>query len=127
MVTISRGDIVLCDLNPVIGTEQAGIRPVVILQIDRANAASPHTIIAPFTTKIRRALLPSHALVPAGVGGLTQDSVVLCEQIRVVDKRRIVKVLGHLDDSYMTRLQRLCVRYLVCEDSTPLPPGETWV
>jgi mRNA interferase MazF len=99
--TIARGDTVLCDLNPVVGTEQAGKRPAVVLQIDRANVASPHTIIAPFTTKIRRALLPSHVVVPAGVGGLTQDSVALCEQIRVVDKRRIVKVIGHLDDSYM--------------------------
>ena len=53
MVTISRGDVVLCDLNPVVGTEQAGLRPVIVLQIDRANAGSPHTIIAPFTTKIR--------------------------------------------------------------------------
>jgi len=60
---------VLCDLNPIVGTEQAGIRPVVILQIDRANAVSPHTIIAPFTTKICRALLPSHVFVPSGVGG----------------------------------------------------------
>ena len=100
MVTIARGDVVLCDLNPVIGTEQAGVRPVVVLQIDRANAVSPHTIIAPFTTKIRRALLPSHVVVPAGVGGLTQDSVVLCEQIRVIDKRRIIKVLEHLDDPF---------------------------
>lgn len=99
MVTISRGDVALCDLNPVIDTEQAGIRPAVVLQFDRANAVSIHTIIAPFTTKIRRALLPSHVLVPAGVGGLAQDSVVLCEQIRVIDKRRIIKVLGHLDDS----------------------------
>ena len=56
--TYTRGDVVLCDLNPVVGTEQAGIRPVVILQIDRANAVSPHTIMAPFTTKIRRAFLP---------------------------------------------------------------------
>ena len=56
MVTVTRGDIVLCDLNPVIGTEQSGIRPVVIVQSDRANRVSPHTIIAPFTTKIRRAL-----------------------------------------------------------------------
>lgn len=56
--TYTRGDVVLCDLNPVVGTEQAGIRPVVILQIDRANPVSPHTIMAPFTTKIRRALLP---------------------------------------------------------------------
>jgi len=72
-VTYTRGDVILCDLNPVVGTEQAGIRPVVILQIDRANAVSPHTIIAPFTTKIRRGLLPSHVFVPSGVGGLNQD------------------------------------------------------
>lgn len=110
MVAIVRGDVVLCDLNPVVGTEQAGIRPVVILQVDRANAVSPHTIIAPFTTKIRRKLLPSHVFVPAGVGGLSQDSVVLCEQIRVIDKSRIIRVLGHLDDSYIKELaEALCV------------------
>ncbi|MFB8792009.1 MAG: type II toxin-antitoxin system PemK/MazF family toxin [Potamolinea sp.] len=109
MVDIIRGDVVLCDLNPVIGTEQAGIRPVVILQVDRANAVSPHTIIAPFTTRIRRTLLPSHVLVPTGVGGLSQDSVVLCEQIRVIDKSRIIRVIGHLDDSYLEDLtQALC-------------------
>lgn len=107
--SITQGDVVLCDLNPVVGTEQAGIRPVVILQIDRANAVSPHTIIAPFTTKIRRKLLPSHVFVPAGVGGLSQDSVVLCEQIRVIDKSRIIRVLGHLDDIYLQELaQALC-------------------
>lgn len=106
MVAISRGDVVLCDLNPVVGTEQAGVRPVVVLQIDRANAVSPHTIIAPFTTKIRRALLPSHALVPAGAGGLTQDSVALCEQIGVVDKRRIIKVIGHLDEPYLEEMAK---------------------
>ena len=106
MVTVTRGDVALCDLNPVMGTEQAGIRPVIILQIDRANAVSPHTIIAPFATKIRRALLPSHVFVPAGVGGLSQDSVVLCEQIRVIDKRRIIKVLGHLDKPYMEEIAK---------------------
>lgn len=106
---IRRGDVVLCDLNPVVGTEQAGIRPVVILQIDRANAVSPHTIIAPFTTKIRQKLLPSHVFVPAGVGGLSQNSVILCEQIRVIDKSRIIRVLGHLDDIYLQELaQALC-------------------
>ena len=104
MVTISRGDIVMCDLNPVVGTEQSGVRPVVILQINRANAVSPHTIIAPFTTKIRRALLPSHVFVSAGAGGLNQDSVVLCEQIRVIDKRRITKVLGHLEEHYLEEI-----------------------
>ena len=75
MVNISRGDIVLCDLNPVVGTEQAGIRPVVILQIDRVNALSSHTIIAPFTTKIRNVLLPSHVFIPAGVGNLSKNSL----------------------------------------------------
>lgn len=109
MVAIARGDVALCNLNPVVGTEQAGIRPVVILQIDRANAVSPHTIIAPFTTKIRRALLPSHVYVPAGIGGLNQDSIVLCEQIRVIDKSRIVRVLGRLDDVYLQQLSNaLC-------------------
>jgi len=106
MVAIARGDVVLCDLNPIIGSEQAGIRPVVILQIDRANAASPHTIIAPFTSKIRRAILPSHVFIPAGNGGLIQDSVILCEQIRVIDKQRIVKKLGHLSDSYMGEIEK---------------------
>lgn len=110
MVIVTRGDVVLCDLNPVVGTEQAGIRPVVILQLDRANAVSPHTIIAPFTSKIRRALLPSHVFVPSGVGGLTQDSVVLCEQIRVIDKSRIIKVIGHLNDVYIEELAKaLCL------------------
>ena len=106
MVTIKRGDVILCDLNPVIGTEQAGIRPVLIVQIDRANTASPHTIIAPFTSKIRHGLLPSHVFMPAGVGGLSRDSVLLCEQIRVIDKRRIIRVLGQLDASYMSQVHK---------------------
>ena len=110
MVTIKRGDVVLCALNPVIGTEQAGIRPIVILQIDRANAVSPHTIIAPFKTKIRGTLLPSHVFIPAGVGGLNQDSVILCEQIRVVDKSRLITIFGNLDALYIQELVRaLCV------------------
>ncbi|WP_281261724.1 type II toxin-antitoxin system PemK/MazF family toxin [Aphanothece hegewaldii] len=76
MVVLRRGDVVLCDLNPVKGTEQAGQRPVVIIQIDRANLVSPHTIIIPLTSKIRQTLLPSHVFIPAGVGGLFQDSVM---------------------------------------------------
>jgi mRNA interferase MazF len=104
MVNVTRGDIVLCDLNPVIGTEQAGIRPVLVVQIDRANRVSPHTIIAPFTTKIRQTLLPSHVLVPAGEGGLTQDSVLLSEQVRVIDKRRVLTTLGHLDTARLEQV-----------------------
>jgi mRNA interferase MazF len=105
-VNISRGNLVLCDLNPVVDTEQAGIRPAVVLQIDRAKALSPHTIIAPFTTKIRNALLPSHVFVPAGVGNLSKNSVLLCEQLRVIDKRRIIRVLGHLDDDYLDAIDK---------------------
>jgi len=60
----------------------------------------------PFTTKIRRPRLPSHALVPAGVGGLAQDSVALCEQIRVIDKQRILKVLGRLDEGHMRDIEK---------------------
>ena len=106
MVMIVRGDVILCDLNPVIGTEQAGMRPALIIQIDRANTVSPHTIIAPLTTRIRRAVLPSHALIPAGIGGLASDSVVLYEQIRVIDKRRIIRVLGHINDPYIEEVAR---------------------
>jgi mRNA interferase MazF len=101
MVRVSRGDVVLCNLDPVNGTEQAGTRPTLILQTDKANLASPHTIIAPFTSKLRKKLLPSHVLIPAGQGGLSQDSVLLAEQIRVIDQRRIIKVLGHLQPSFL--------------------------
>jgi mRNA interferase MazF len=104
VVAIKRGDIILCDFNPVIGTEQSGIRPAVIIQIDRANAASPHTIVAPLTSRIRKSLLPSHVFVPIGIANLTQDSVILCEQIRVIDKSRIIRVIGHLDKEYIMQL-----------------------
>jgi mRNA interferase MazF len=104
VVVIKRGDIILCDFNPVIGTEQSGIRPAVIIQIDRANAASPHTIVAPLTSRIRKSLLPSHVFVLIGIANLTQDSVILCEQIRVIDKSRIIRVIGHLDREYIMQL-----------------------
>ena len=104
MVTIKHGDVALCDLNPVVATEQAGIRPVVVLQTDRANAVSPHTIVAPFTSKIRAALLDCHVAISAGSGGLQQDSVLLCEQMRVIDKRRLIKVRGRLDDAQMNKI-----------------------
>jgi mRNA interferase MazF len=104
VVVIKRGDIILCDFNPVVGTEQSGIRPAVIIQIDRANTASPHTIVAPLTSRIRKSLLPSHVFIPIGVANLTQDSVILCEQIRVIDKSRIIRVIGHLDREYIMQL-----------------------
>lgn len=91
---IKRGEIWLADLNPTRGTEQQGIRPVLIIQIDKANKVSPHTIIAPFTTKIRIKLLPCHVKFQAGEGGLSQDSVILTEQVRVIDKSRLERKIG---------------------------------
>ena len=104
MVEICRGNIVLVDLNPVIGTEQLGIRPAVIIQTDKANKVSPHTIIAPFTSKIRSAILPSHVFVSALQSGLTMDSVILCEQLRVIDKKRILKFIEKLTDELINEL-----------------------
>jgi mRNA interferase MazF len=100
-VEIRRGDVFLVDLNPTVGAEQAGIRPALVVQIDRANEASPHTVIVPFTTRIRDVKLPSHVRIPAGVGGLGEDSVLLCEQIRVIDRRRLVHRMGSLGDEYL--------------------------
>jgi mRNA interferase MazF len=103
-VEVKRGDVFLVDLNPVVGTEQAGIRPALVVQTDRANVASPHTIIIPFTARIREAKLPSHVRVPAGTGGLTEQSVLLCEQIRVIDKRRLVRRTGHIEEEDLRRV-----------------------
>jgi mRNA interferase MazF len=103
---IARGDVVWCDFNPVVGSEQAGIRPAIVVLNDRANRSSPCTVVVPFTTKIPQALFPSHAFVPAGIGGLTPDSVALCEQIRVIDKRRIIRTVGKLDTARLAELDR---------------------
>ena len=92
------------DLSPVVGTEQSGIRPALIIQIDRANEKSPHTIIIPFTTKIREPILPCHAKIAAGIGGLTEDSVLLCEQIRVIDRKRLVRKLGNIGEENLQKL-----------------------
>lgn len=103
---VKRGDIFLADLNPVVGTEQAGIRPVLIIQINKANKVSPHTIMIPFTTKIRKEILPSHTKIPSGIGGLKEDSVLLGEQIRVIDKKRLKRKIGCLDEKYLNKVKK---------------------
>jgi len=100
-MAVVRGEVWLADLSPTVGTEQSGIRPVLIVQTDRANPHSPHTILVPFTSRIRQRLLPSHVFVPNGEGGLTQDSVALCEQIRVADTARLIRKLGALPATRM--------------------------
>ncbi len=102
---IKRREIFIVDLNPVIGTGQAGLRPAFIIQIDKANKASPHTIIIPFTTKIREVILPSHVKIPKDTGGLLKDSVLLCEQIRVIDKKRLIKKIGDINNpEYLNKI-----------------------
>ena len=101
---IKRGDIFLVDLNPVVGREQSGIRPALVTQIDKANEKSPHTIIIPFTTRIKEPLLPCHVKIVAGIGGLTKDSVLLCEQIRVVDRKRLVRKLGNIGEEGLQKV-----------------------
>lgn len=103
-MAVRRGEVWRADLSPTRGTEQTGVRPVLIVQTDRANPYSPHTIIVPFTTRLRQKLLPSHVLVPAGEGGLAQDSVELCEQIRVLDHQRLLARLGDLSAQRMQEI-----------------------
>ena len=100
-MAVSRGEVWRADLSPTRGTEQSGIRPVLVVQTDRANPHSPHTIVVPFTTHVRHKLLPSHVLVLTGEGGLTQDSIALCEQIRVIDVGRLMVSLGQLSAQRM--------------------------
>ena len=101
---VRRGDIFLVDLNPVVGTEQAGIRPALVVQIDKANAISHHTITIPLTTGIRDPILPSHVRIATGIGGLTEDSVLLCEQIRAIDKKRLVRRLGNIGEENLEKV-----------------------
>lgn len=103
-MAVKRAEVWRADLSPTRGTEQSGVRPVVIVQTDRANPHSPHTIIVPFTTRIQQKMLPSHVFVPAGEGGLTQDSIALCEQIRVMDHGRLLARLGDLPTARMQQV-----------------------
>jgi mRNA interferase MazF len=93
-MTIKRGEIWLASLNPTGGSEQAGTRPVLIFQNDLINKYTTTVLAIPFTTNLRRATLPSCVLVSRGEGGLTNDSVALCHQLRVLDKTRLHKKLG---------------------------------
>lgn len=101
---IRRGDIFYADLSPVIGSEQGGLRPVLIIQNDIGNRYSPTVIAAAITSQLTKAKLPTHIDVYADRFGLAKDSVILLEQIRTIDKRRLKEKMGHLDDSVMQRV-----------------------
>ena len=93
---VIRGDIFIADLDPVIGSEQGGVRPVVIVQNDRGNRFSPTVIAAAMTSKLGKADLPTHVWVSAHASGLNCDSLVLCEQLRTLEKRRLRAKAGHI-------------------------------
>ena len=100
-MNIKRGDIYYADLSPVIGSEQGGLRPVLIVQNDVGNKYSPTVIAAAITSKMGKTKLPTHIDVVGNQVGLAKDSVILLEQIRTIDKKRLKEKMGHLDDDTM--------------------------
>ena len=103
-VTVKRGEIYYADLSPVVGSEQGGIRPVLIVQNDVGNRFSPTVIAAAITSQKDKARLPTHIQLNSLGSGLARDSIVLLEQIRTIDKRRLKEHMGRLDDTSMTRV-----------------------
>ena len=101
-MNVKRGEIYYADLSPVVGSEQGGIRPVLIVQNDVGNKYSPTVIAAAITSKMSKTKLPTHIDVPGEDTGLAKDSIILLEQIRTIDKKRLKEKMGHLDDATMT-------------------------
>ncbi len=104
MISVKRGDIYYADLSPVVGSEQGGVRPVLIIQNDVGNKYSPTVIAAAITSRMGKTKLPTHIDVYAERAGLARDSVVLLEQVRTLDKRRLKEKMGHLDEQIMTEI-----------------------
>ena len=100
-MSVKRGDIYYADLSPVVGSEQGGLRPVLIIQNDVGNRYSPTVIAAAITSRMGKTRLPTHIDIYADKAGLSKDSVVLLEQIRTLDKQRLKEKMGHLDDTMM--------------------------
>lgn len=109
-MTVSRGEVWLADLNPVRGSEQAGTRPVMVMQTNAINRFTTTVLAIPFTTNLRRTALPSCILVAAGEAGLSGDSVALCHQLRVLDKTRLTKKLGELSAATLEKVEN-CVLF----------------
>ena len=103
---VKRGDIYYADLSPVVGSEQGGVRPVLIIQNDVGNKYSPTVIAAAVTSKINKAKMPTHIELCAKEYGLNKDSVILLEQIRTIDKKRLREKIGRLDDELMDKVDK---------------------
>ena len=105
-MTVHRGDIYYADLSPVVGSEQGGVRPVLIVQNDVGNRFSPTVIAAAITSRKDKTDLPTHIRLQAVGSGLAKDSIVLLEQIRTLDKQRLKERMGQLDEVSMNRVDR---------------------
>ena len=105
-MTVKRGDIYYADLSPVVGSEQGGIRPVLIVQNDVGNKFSPTVIAAAITSQKDKTKLPTHISVSSENCGLAKDSIVLLEQIRTIDKQRMKSPICHLDNEMMERVDK---------------------
>lgn len=105
-MSIKRGDLFWVNLDPTRGSEQAGRRPVLVIQNDIGNEVAPTTIIAPLTTKSFTKEYPTNVHLPKGIGGLRSDSTILLSQIRTLDKSRLQKKIGHLSDIYLEKVNR---------------------
>ncbi len=103
-MTVKRGDIYYADLSPVVGSEQGGIRPVLIVQNDVGNRFSPTVIAAAITSQKYKTNLPTHIRVNADGCGLAKDSIVLLEQVRTLDKQRLKERMGELDEGAMNKV-----------------------
>lgn len=103
-MVIKRGDIFYADLRPVVGSEQGGIRPVLIIQNDVGNRHSPTVICAAITSKMNKAKLPTHIEIDASAYGIEKDSVILLEQLRTIDKRRLKDKVYHLDSVMLDKV-----------------------
>ena len=105
-MTIRRGDVYYADLRPVVGSEQGGIRPVLIIQNDVGNRHSPTVIVAAITSQINKSKLPTHVELSARQYEMVKDSVVLLEQLRTIDKRRLKESVCHLDGEILTKVDK---------------------
>lgn len=114
---IKRGEIYFAQLNPVVGSEQGGIRPVVVVQNDIGNQYSPTTIILAITSQINKAKLPTHIELKAETYGLERDSVILAEQIRTIDKTRLKQRIAVLQEETMKKVDHAMLISLALIDS----------
>lgn len=102
---MKRGEIYFADLSPAIGSEQGGVRPVLIIQNDVGNRYGPTVIAAAITSRLGKTRIPTHIFLPAGESGLPKDSVILLEQVRTIDKSRLRKPVGQLSEDMMRQVE----------------------